>query len=104
EVLERVAPSPLNVLNGAIALAEWKGPDAGLAAAEAFEAPSWLLGYYLWDATLGELYRRRGDRDRALEHTKRALAAAPTNPEKALLERRMQEISVQKASTSDPEK
>src|SRR5262245_38278352 len=92
EVLEHVAPSPLNVLNRAIALAEWKGPDAGLAALEALEAPSWLAGYYLWDATLGELYRRRGDRDRALAHTKRALATAPTNPEKALLERRMKKI------------
>jgi RNA polymerase sigma-70 factor (ECF subfamily) len=94
EVLERVAPSPLNVLNRAIALAEWKGPDAGIAALEAIEVPSWLLGYYLWDATLGELHRRRGDRDRALEHTKRALAAAPTNPERALLERRIRAISL----------
>jgi predicted RNA polymerase sigma factor len=93
EVLERVAPSPLNILNGAIALAEWKGPGAGLAALEAFEAPSWVLGYYLWDATLGELHRRCGDRDRALAYTKRALAAAPTNPEKSLLERRVKKIS-----------
>ena len=90
EVLERIAPSPLNVLNRAIALAEWKGPEAGFAALEAIDAPSWLLDYYLWDATLGELHRRRGDRDRALVHTKRALAAAPTNPEKALLERRIE--------------
>jgi RNA polymerase sigma-70 factor (ECF subfamily) len=93
QVLERIAPSPLNVLNRAIALAEWQGPDAGLAALEGFEAPSWLLGYYLWDATLGELHRRRGDRDRALTHTQRALAAAPTNAEKILLERRLSKIS-----------
>jgi RNA polymerase sigma-70 factor (ECF subfamily) len=93
EVLERVAPSPLHVLNRAIALAEWKGPDAGLAALRSLEAPSWLLGYYLWDATLGELYRRRGEADRALEHTRRALGAAPTNPEKALLERRLKKIA-----------
>jgi RNA polymerase sigma factor (sigma-70 family) len=93
EVLERVAPSPLNVLNRAIALAEWQGPDAGLAALAAFEPPGWLLGYYLWDATLGELHRRRGDRERAITHTKRALAAAPTNPEKALLERRLHRIA-----------
>src|SRR5262249_6352701 len=92
EVLERIAPSPLNVLNRAIALAEWKGPDAGLAALGEIDVPGWLLGYYLWDATLGELHRRRGDRDRALAHTKRALAAAPTKPEKALLERRMRKI------------
>src|SRR5262245_6466196 len=97
EVLERIAPSPLNVLNRAIALAEWKGPDAGLAALEAIEVPSWLLGYYLWDATLGELHRRRGDRDRALAHTRRALAAAPTNPEKALLERRIKKITAEEA-------
>jgi RNA polymerase sigma factor (sigma-70 family) len=93
EVLERIAPSPLNVLNRAIGLAEWKGPDAGLAALAAIDAPSWLLGYYLWDATLGELHRRRGDRELALTHTKRALAAAPTNAEKALLERRLEKIS-----------
>src|SRR5215510_7435743 len=34
EVLERIAPSPLNVLNRAIALAEWQGPDVGLTALE----------------------------------------------------------------------
>lgn len=93
DVLERVAPSPLNVLNHAIALAEWKGPDAGLAALDAFEAPSFILDYYLWDAALGELHRRCGNRDRALAHTERALLAAPTNPEKSLLERRMKKIS-----------
>lgn len=92
EVLERVAPSPLNVLNRAIALAEWRGPDAGLAALDSIQPPSWLADYYLWDATLGELHRRRGDRGRALAHTKRALCAAPTNAEKALLERRLKKI------------
>jgi RNA polymerase sigma-70 factor (ECF subfamily) len=97
EVLERLAPSPLNVLNRAIALSEWKGPDAGLAALASIEAPSWLLGYYLWDATLGELHRRRGDLDRALLHTKRAHAAAPTNLEKALLERRIGRMSGEEA-------
>ena len=97
EVLERVAPSPLNVLNRAIALSEWQGPDAGLAALAQIEAPSWLAGYYLWDATLGELYRRRGDHERALAHTKRALVAAPTNAEKGLLERRLRKISAEDA-------
>lgn len=93
EVLERVAPSPLNVLNRAIALAEWQGAGVALAELEAFEAPSWLSDYYLWDATLGELHRRQGHHDAALAHTKRALAAAPTNPEKALLEARLAAIA-----------
>jgi len=89
DALERIAPSPLNVLNRAIALAEWKGAQAGLAALEAFPAPSWLQDYYLWDAALGELHRRAGHTEQAVFHTERALASAPTNPEKSLLERRL---------------
>lgn len=90
EMLDSVAPSPINTLNRAIAIAESQGPEAGLTLLEALNAPPWLLGYYLWDATLGELYRRRGDRDRATEHLTRALAAAPTHAEKALLRRRLE--------------
>jgi RNA polymerase sigma-70 factor (ECF subfamily) len=91
EMLERIAPSPLHTLNRAIALAAWKGPDAGLAVLEALEPPAWLSGYYLWHATLGELHRRRGDHREAVVHLERALAAAPTHAEKALLERRIAE-------------
>ena len=87
--LERVAPSPMNTLNRAIALAEWKGPDAGLELLEALKPPGWLLGFYLWDATLGELYRRRGDLERATRHLTRALETAPTHAEQALLRRRL---------------
>ena len=89
QMLDAVAPSPINTLNRAIAVAEWQGPDAGLALLEALNPPTWLLGYYLWDATLGELYRRRGDRERATTHLMRALSAAPTLAEKALLQRRL---------------
>jgi RNA polymerase sigma-70 factor (ECF subfamily) len=89
EALDRFAPSPLNTLNRAIALAEWQGPSAGLAVLLALKPPSWLLGYYLWDTTLGELYRRQGDAARAREHLRRALDAAPTHAEKALIRRRL---------------
>lgn len=90
QMLEGIAPSPINTLNRAIAIAEWQGPNAGLALLEALNPPTWLLGYYLWDATLGELYRRRGDRERATAHLKRALGAAPTHAERALLQRRLE--------------
>ncbi|MFO0552196.1 MAG: sigma-70 family RNA polymerase sigma factor [Polyangiaceae bacterium] len=93
EALDRIAPSPLNLMNRAIAIAEWQGADKGLAALSTLEVPSWLRDYYLWDATLGELHRRCGDRANALAHTKRALGAAPTNPERALLARRLQQIN-----------
>ncbi|HEY6558537.1 MAG TPA: sigma-70 family RNA polymerase sigma factor [Polyangiaceae bacterium] len=89
EMLERVAPSPLNTLNRAIALAAWKGPDAGLAVLEALDPPRWLAAYYLWDATLGELYRRRGDHEEAAARLSRALQSAPTLAEKSLIRRRL---------------
>jgi RNA polymerase sigma factor (sigma-70 family) len=89
ELLDGVAPSPINTLNRSIAVAEWKGPAAGLALLESLEPPTWLLGYYLWDATLGELYRRSGDRERARLHLTRALDAALTHAEKELLRRRL---------------
>src|SRR5262249_15972359 len=101
EVLERVAPSPLYTLNRAIAgphppdrlsralaLARGEGVDAALAVLEALRPPAWLLGYYLWDATLGELYRRRGDRERATLHLDRAIDSALIRAERELLARR----------------
>jgi RNA polymerase sigma-70 factor (ECF subfamily) len=90
--LDRVAPSPLNRLNRAIAIAEWKGAEAGIAALEGGEPPPWLLSYYLWDATWSELYRRAGDPARSLAHLVRAIDAAPTLAEKTLLERRRREL------------
>ncbi|HKU14031.1 MAG TPA: sigma-70 family RNA polymerase sigma factor [Steroidobacteraceae bacterium] len=93
QLLQRVAPSPIATLNRAIAIAEWQGPDAALAVLEAIKPPPWLLGYYLWDATLGELYRRRGDVERATVHLTRALEAAPTHAEQALLRRRLDAIA-----------
>jgi RNA polymerase sigma factor (sigma-70 family) len=89
QLLEGVAPSPINTLNRSIAIAEWQGPDAGLALLETINPPPWLLRYYLWDATLGELYRRRGDRELATAHLTHALGAAPTRAERALLRRRL---------------
>jgi RNA polymerase sigma factor (sigma-70 family) len=87
--LERLAPSPLHTLNRAIALAEWQGPEAGLAVLRPLKPPAWLAGYYLWDATLGELERRAGNLERARQHLERALAAAPHPAEQALIARRL---------------
>ena len=89
EVLERLEPSPLYTLNRAIAVAHLHGPQAGLDILHGIDPPGWLAGYYLWDATLGELERRAGHVERARKHLTQALEAAPTLSEKALLERRL---------------
>jgi RNA polymerase sigma factor (sigma-70 family) len=89
KILERHEPSPLHILNRAIAVAQLHGPAAGLAIIHELKPPGWLLGYYLWDAVLGELERRAGNFDRARQHLLRALDAAPTDAEKSLLRRRL---------------
>ena len=89
EILERHEPSPLHTLNRAIAVAQLHGPAAALAILRDLKPPGWLLGYYLWDAVLGELERRAGNLERARRHLQRAFEAAPTHAEKALIGRRL---------------
>jgi RNA polymerase sigma-70 factor (ECF subfamily) len=88
-MLERVDPSPLNIMNQAVAVAEWQGPEAGLALLQALAPPSWLSGSYLWDAVMSDLHRRADKLDIARQHMDRALASAPTEPIRALLRRRL---------------
>ena len=77
-MLERVAPSPLHMMNCALAVAELSGPAAGLAVLDGMVPPSWLGGSYLWNAVLSDLHRRAGDADLAHLHAERAIGAAPT--------------------------
>jgi RNA polymerase sigma-70 factor (ECF subfamily) len=88
-ILERVAPSPLHTLNRAVAVAEWQGPEAGLAVLQGLVPPAWLVGSYLWDAVLGDLHRRAGNLEIAQQHRDRALDSAPTEAVRELLRRRL---------------
>jgi RNA polymerase sigma-70 factor (ECF subfamily) len=88
-MLEGIAPSPLHTLNRAVAVAEWQGPAAGLAALEGRAPPPWLSGSYLWDAVVGDLHRRMGHSEAARQHRERALDSAPTDAVRELLRRRL---------------
>jgi len=88
-MLERIDPSPLHTMNRAVAVAEWKGPEAGLAVLQALAPPVWLAGSYLWDAVLSDLHRRAGNLGIAQRHRERALASAPTEAVRDLLRRRL---------------
>lgn len=89
ELLERDGPSPIHTLNRALAVAEWKGPTAGLAVLEGLAPPSWLAGSHLWSAVLADLHRRCGNVDEAARHREAALVAAPTPAVRELLRRRL---------------
>ncbi len=88
-MLERSAPSPLHTLNRAVAIAEWQGPQAGLAILDGLAPPVWLFGSYLWDAVLSDLHRRAGNSEISRQHRERALGSAPTEAVRELLRRRL---------------
>jgi RNA polymerase sigma-70 factor (ECF subfamily) len=89
ELLEEIAPSPLHTMNRAVVIAELDGPEAALAVLQGAESPPWLNHYYLWDSVCGELHRRAGHVEEARRCLVRAIASAPTEPERALLRRRL---------------
>lgn len=88
-MLERIDPSPLHTLNRAVAMAEWKGLDAALALLKDLVPPSWLEGHYLWAAVLADLHRRAGHVELAGGYREQALAAAPTDKVRDVLQRRL---------------
>ncbi len=88
EMLEQISPSALHRLNRAVAVAEWKGPEAGLGVLEEFEPPSWLKKSYVLSAVLADLHGRAGHADVARTHRTSALNLAPTAAVKAVLQRR----------------
>jgi RNA polymerase sigma-70 factor (ECF subfamily) len=89
QMVERNTVSPLHWLNRAVAVAEWRGADAGLAVLEGVVPPAWLAGSYLWDAVLADLHRRAGHSEIALRHRDRAVSSAPTDAVRELLRRRL---------------
>lgn len=88
-LLEHVSPSALHRLNRAVAVAEWRGPAAGLEVLEGFEPPAWLAGHYMWLAVLADLHRRTGDVATAQRFKEAALESAPTPAVHDLLWRRL---------------
>jgi RNA polymerase sigma-70 factor (ECF subfamily) len=88
-MLERIDPSPLHRMNRAVAVAEWQGPEAGLALLRSLAPPAWLADSYLWDAVLSDLHRRAGNLEIAQRHRERALTSAPTEAVRDLLRRRL---------------
>ncbi|MFK8002550.1 MAG: RNA polymerase sigma factor [Polyangiales bacterium] len=87
ETLEKFSPSPLHRLNRAIAMAEWKGPKAGLDLLESFE-PKKVTDSFYWTAALSDLCERAGRHREAQEHRRVALSLAPSEAIRRLFLRR----------------
>jgi RNA polymerase sigma-70 factor (ECF subfamily) len=85
--------SPVYLLNRAIVVAELEGPASGIRALEEAAGNKSLQNYHLYDATLGEFYRRSGD----FEAARRCLLAAKQKTrsphDHAIIDRRLASCS-----------
>jgi RNA polymerase sigma-70 factor, ECF subfamily len=89
DVLFRASPSPVVELNRAVAVAMRDGPAAGLDRIERLLDRGELDGYHLAHAARAELCRRLGDREAAAAAYRRAISLVGQEPERRLLQRRL---------------
>ncbi len=87
DVLARVEPSPVVLLNRAVALGMRDGPAAGLEAVEAVLATGALDDYPFGHSARAEMCRRLGRVEDARVSYERALRVARQEPERRFLER-----------------
>jgi RNA polymerase sigma-70 factor (ECF subfamily) len=81
--------SPVYLINRAIVVAQIDGPQAGIHALAAAGQDPALRHYHLFDATLGEFYRRAGDTARARQHFEAARQKTHSSFDHEILDRRL---------------
>jgi RNA polymerase sigma-70 factor (ECF subfamily) len=91
--LARMAPSPVVELNRAVAVSFTDGPAVGLEVLDAVADDPRLARTHLLPATRADLLRRLGRREEAAASYRAALALARTGPERAFLQRRLDEVA-----------
>ena len=80
--LYRLNPSPVVALNRAVAIANAKGPEAGLSELSKIPASDKLKTYPFYPAAYGEFYLLAGQPAEAAQHFEKALKLARTESEK----------------------
>jgi RNA polymerase sigma-70 factor, ECF subfamily len=91
DVLLAAWPSPVVMLNRAVALALAEGPEAGLAQIQELERDGRLAGYRYLPAAKADLLRRLGRREEAAQAYRAAMALAENSAERDFLGRRIAE-------------
>jgi RNA polymerase sigma-70 factor (ECF subfamily) len=89
DTLDRIAPSPLNSLNRAVAEAYLHGPQAGLERLAAVLPESVPARYPGWHAVIGELHFRLGRHSAAERAWREALRFTSARADRELLRRRL---------------
>src|SRR5438552_7802096 len=92
DVLLRADPYPVIELNRAAAIAMRDGPQAGLSLIDAILVRGDLTGYHLAHAARGDLLRRLGRGDEAIDAYKRALELATQKSERSFIAGRLDQL------------
>src|SRR5689334_11393915 len=90
--LLRIQPSPVVLLNRAVAITMRDGPEAGLAHIDAVLEHGDLANYYLAHSARADLYRRLGRTDEARAAYEKALALTQQEPERQFLQERIRQL------------
>jgi RNA polymerase sigma factor (sigma-70 family) len=93
DLLDRVAPAAVHVLGRALAVAEWRGPEKGLAVLDELAPTAGMGSSYLWPAVLADLHRRCGHAELSARYRSAALATAPSKAVRELLQRRLGQVA-----------
>src|SRR6266498_847946 len=90
--LLRIQPSPVVLLNRAVAIAMCDGPEAGLTQIDAVLEHGELANYYLAHSARADMYRRLGRTAEARSSYERALALTQQEPERQFLQERIRQL------------
>jgi RNA polymerase sigma-70 factor, ECF subfamily len=91
--LAKLNPSPIILLNRAVAIGMSEGPQRGLMMIDSLGVSGALAEYYLLHAARADLLRKLNRVEAAAEAYRRALALTTNETERRFLERRLQELS-----------
>jgi RNA polymerase sigma-70 factor (ECF subfamily) len=95
DLLREKQPTPVVLINRAVAVAHVQGPAAGLEALKEIPVDDLLERYPFLHAAEGEFHRRLGHSAEAEISFQRALEFARTEPQRRFLERRLAAMRAQ---------
>jgi len=93
DALLTIQRSPVYLLNRAIVIGQIDGPQAGIRALDEAGQDTALRHYHLFDAALGEFYRRAGDLDRARQYLEAARQKTNSPFDHEIIDRRLAKFS-----------
>jgi len=87
--LAQINPTPVVLLNGAVAVGMSRGPEQGLKQMDRLGASGALDRYHLFHAARADMLRRLGSRSAAADAYRQALSLTANDVERTFLERRL---------------